>query len=221
MTRRQGLTLIEMLAVIGMIAVLAAILFPVFAKAREKARASSCLNNETNIAVALRFYASDHGGLYPPVDDDLTPIIDRYCRNETIFQCPSSSQMGIPMGAPASPPPPVAEEASATTTGPAPGATMVQGPPPGMGGMPGGGMPPLGPSVVGTNYYYRAGMAPSEWPAAPMVSDQDTHHNNRANVVFTDGHAGRMGADEWARAGFKPVSELWVPAAPMGGMGMP
>ena len=57
---RQGFTLIELLVVIAIIAILAAILFPVFAQAREKARSSSCLSNGRNIGMALLMYAQDN-----------------------------------------------------------------------------------------------------------------------------------------------------------------
>jgi prepilin-type N-terminal cleavage/methylation domain-containing protein/prepilin-type processing-associated H-X9-DG protein len=57
---RRGFTLIELLVVIAIIAILAAILFPVFAKAREKARQASCQSNQKQIVMALLMYASDH-----------------------------------------------------------------------------------------------------------------------------------------------------------------
>jgi prepilin-type N-terminal cleavage/methylation domain-containing protein/prepilin-type processing-associated H-X9-DG protein len=57
---RRGFTLIELLVVIAIIAILAAILFPVFARAREKARQSSCLSNHKQIALAMLAYAQDY-----------------------------------------------------------------------------------------------------------------------------------------------------------------
>ena len=60
-------TLIELLVVIAIIAILAAILFPVFAKAREKARQSSCLNNLSQIGRAVMMYVQDWDGTYPLV----------------------------------------------------------------------------------------------------------------------------------------------------------
>jgi len=65
-SRYHGFTLIELLVVIGIIAVLAAILFPVFAKAREKARQTACMNNQRQIAMALLIYAEDYDELMPP-----------------------------------------------------------------------------------------------------------------------------------------------------------
>ena len=62
---RRGFTLIELLVVIAIIAILAAILFPVFAKAREKARQASCQSNLKQIALAILMYADDNDGNGP------------------------------------------------------------------------------------------------------------------------------------------------------------
>jgi prepilin-type N-terminal cleavage/methylation domain-containing protein len=62
MASRRGFTLIELLVVIAIIAILAAILFPVFAKARAKARTTSCLSNTRQIAIAQSSYMQDHDG---------------------------------------------------------------------------------------------------------------------------------------------------------------
>jgi len=62
---RKGFTLIELLVVIAIIAILAAILFPVFAKAREKARQTSCLNNQKQIVTAMLMFAQDHDEMLP------------------------------------------------------------------------------------------------------------------------------------------------------------
>jgi prepilin-type N-terminal cleavage/methylation domain-containing protein/prepilin-type processing-associated H-X9-DG protein len=81
----RGFTLIELLVVIAIIAVLAAILFPVFAQAREKARAISCLSNEKQIGLALLQYVQDYDETYPQehpgtanpaVDDDNSQLED-------------------------------------------------------------------------------------------------------------------------------------------------
>lgn len=62
---RKGFTLIELLVVIAIIAILAAILFPVFAKAREKARQSSCLSNVKQVALGLIQYIQDYDERFP------------------------------------------------------------------------------------------------------------------------------------------------------------
>jgi prepilin-type N-terminal cleavage/methylation domain-containing protein/prepilin-type processing-associated H-X9-DG protein len=64
--RNPGFTLVELLVVIAIVAVLAAILFPVFARAREKGRQASCTSNLRQLAVANRLYADDNGGHFAP-----------------------------------------------------------------------------------------------------------------------------------------------------------
>ena len=64
--RRHGFTLIELLVVIAIIAILAAILFPVFARARAKAQQTKCLSNLKQIGLAFQMYAQDHDELLPP-----------------------------------------------------------------------------------------------------------------------------------------------------------
>src|SRR5438445_850769 len=67
--RGAGFTLIELLVVIAILAILAAILFPVFARAREKARQSTCLSNEKQIAAAVPMYMGDYDETFPFVLD--------------------------------------------------------------------------------------------------------------------------------------------------------
>jgi len=64
-THRSGFTLIELLVVIAIIAILAAILFPVFAQAREKARQTSCLSNTKQIALGIMMYTQDYDESFP------------------------------------------------------------------------------------------------------------------------------------------------------------
>jgi prepilin-type N-terminal cleavage/methylation domain-containing protein len=63
--KQRGFTLIELLVVIAIIAILAAILFPVFAQAREKARQTSCLSNEKQLGTAISMYVQDYDETYP------------------------------------------------------------------------------------------------------------------------------------------------------------
>src|SRR6201993_3679805 len=63
---RKGFTLIELLVVIAIIAILAAILFPVFAKAREQARKTGCMNNVKNIALGNAMYVQDYDETFMP-----------------------------------------------------------------------------------------------------------------------------------------------------------
>jgi prepilin-type N-terminal cleavage/methylation domain-containing protein/prepilin-type processing-associated H-X9-DG protein len=101
----SAFTLIELLVVIAIIAILAAILFPVFAKAREKARQSSCLSNLNQIGRAVMMYVQDWDGNYPLVHlgmpgepavhegenevgswyDEIMP----YLKSKDVFKCPS------------------------------------------------------------------------------------------------------------------------------------
>ena len=65
-TKHAGFTLIELLVVIAIVAVVAAILFPVFASVRERGRRTVCQSNLKQIAIATQQYVQDCGGMYPP-----------------------------------------------------------------------------------------------------------------------------------------------------------
>jgi prepilin-type N-terminal cleavage/methylation domain-containing protein/prepilin-type processing-associated H-X9-DG protein len=91
--RRQhdGFTLIELLVVIAIIAVLAAILFPVFAQARDKARRSSCLSNTRQIGSALMMYAQDYDEGLPAWADYRWHVpLKPYVKSLQVFVCPSA-----------------------------------------------------------------------------------------------------------------------------------
>ncbi len=93
---KRGFTLIELLVVIAIIALLAAILFPVFARARENARRASCQSNLKQIALGWLMYAQDYDGRlsYYPYDADPSPNVMGkvlpYVKNTQVFRCPSS-----------------------------------------------------------------------------------------------------------------------------------
>ncbi|HEY3281819.1 MAG TPA: prepilin-type N-terminal cleavage/methylation domain-containing protein [Armatimonadota bacterium] len=98
--RLPGFTLIELLVVIAIIAILAAILFPVFAKARETARSTSCLNNLSQMGRANRMYmdANDNTFMALPKGGNLDwwPAIKPYLSSQDVLRCPSDD--GIPAG---------------------------------------------------------------------------------------------------------------------------
>jgi prepilin-type N-terminal cleavage/methylation domain-containing protein/prepilin-type processing-associated H-X9-DG protein len=96
---RRGFTLIELLVVIAIIAILAAILFPVFAKAREKARSASCESNLKQISLAVLMYAQDYDEKFPRdwfvqcvtgPRPNWKDVIEPYIKNFQIFACPST-----------------------------------------------------------------------------------------------------------------------------------
>ena len=98
-TLKPGFTLIELLVVIAIIAILAAILFPVFAQAREKARQTSCLSNSKQYATAILMYAQDYDeaipmSVYPTPTGIVTfyLAIDPYVKNKQVAVCPSEPQ---------------------------------------------------------------------------------------------------------------------------------
>ena len=86
MLRANGFTLIELLVVIAIIAVLASILFPVFAQAREKARQSTCMNNQRQILTAIHIYAQDNDDMLPPADS----VWPKITLMGKVLQCPTA-----------------------------------------------------------------------------------------------------------------------------------
>jgi len=100
---RRAFTLIELLVVIAIIAILAAILFPVFAKAREKARQTSCTSNLKQIGTAMSMYTQDYDEMmvncYMYHDSGQTKLawfpdlVDPYVKNAKVWICPSQAQV--------------------------------------------------------------------------------------------------------------------------------
>src|SRR5690349_17383723 len=103
---RSGFTLIELLVVIAIIAILAAILFPVFAQARDKPRQASCLSNQKQLALGILQYTQDYDEIFPighkqgtGVGEDGQPLdwvnegwvisVQPYLKSLGVFFCPS------------------------------------------------------------------------------------------------------------------------------------
>jgi prepilin-type N-terminal cleavage/methylation domain-containing protein/prepilin-type processing-associated H-X9-DG protein len=93
----RAFTLIELLVVIAIIAILAAVLFPVFAKAREKARQISCTSNEKQIGLGILQYVQDYDETLPyndfwngSVDRSWRTVITPYIKSAGVFACPSN-----------------------------------------------------------------------------------------------------------------------------------
>lgn len=109
MSRRKGFTLIELLVVIAIIAILAAILFPVFARARDKARQTACLNNLKQLALGVIMYSNDWDECAPgaghpfaiyansawPVDKYVAwqVNIEPYVKSKAMYNCPSAAMI--------------------------------------------------------------------------------------------------------------------------------
>jgi len=203
---RKGFTLIELLVVIAIIAILAAILFPVFAKAREKARQASCLSNVKQIMVGVLAYVQDYdetlffihhynqigdGGryMYPPIR--LMP----YVKNEQLFICPSRpgnylytdycwnyAYHGI------------CNYAYSLGQFAKPAQFMVL--------------------MDGTDYVFQHNTHTNNTTTAGQYSQNiDPRHNDGVNVGFLDGHAKWMKAGKVGTTNFKWVGDdnpLWM-----------
>jgi len=100
---RKGFTLIELLVVIAIVAILAAILFPVFSAVREKARATSCLSNSRQLGMAVAMYVQDWNEFFPTVRmphghghgtseaESWVDLMQPYSRNRLLHRCPSDT----------------------------------------------------------------------------------------------------------------------------------
>ncbi|MFP3904981.1 MAG: prepilin-type N-terminal cleavage/methylation domain-containing protein [Armatimonadota bacterium] len=179
-SHQRGFTLIELLVVIAIIAILAAILFPVFARAREKARQTQCLSNMKQHGLAAMMYVQDYDERFAPIPEWKTRY-DPYIKNRELWKCPSRPELdwyyghGYNIGAPAFYPtcdpvvPGVDGKALAAIKSPSHKIFSVEWDRCVAG-------PPVGPPGL-----FRGG-ALSFWAVCRI-------HNEGSNILFCDGHA--------------------------------
>ena len=178
--RVQGFTLIELLVVIAIIALLAAMLFPVFAKAREKARQTTCLNNMRQLALGILMYTQDNDQCFPPGDRWGILLADKYGMTGKVFDCPTNKVVG---------------------SGSAPDYLYIGGTLKGGGGLALSGAaigeianPTKAAMLVdllnnGTNKPYLDQSALSYGDMTQILPMVDARHNGSVNQIFVDGHS--------------------------------
>jgi len=199
--RRRAFTLIELLVVIAIIAVLAAILFPVFAQAREKARGLSCLSNCRQTGTALYMYVQDYDETLPlnshaGAAASWLLTLQPYIRHQLLYRCPS--------------------DASINWGAPLPGQTALRTSSYAINGLVNGRSlaaitAPADCIYLGELADNRTGdhLHPTSWSGPgitgtidPVTELNTRRHQGGANYVFVDGHA------KWQR-----FEQTWSPPA--------
>jgi prepilin-type N-terminal cleavage/methylation domain-containing protein/prepilin-type processing-associated H-X9-DG protein len=205
---RKGFTLIELLVVIAIIAILAAILFPVFAKARDRAQTTSCMSNQKQLALAFFMYAEDNGDKLPR-SYGTNPLhywaldANAYIKSNDIFICPVFPKRAYGFGMNLW----LAWDHGMPTTAakfPAKTFLLTEN------------SPWNDPRNV-TSSVDR--VAPYKWPTDARFSIDPKRHNGGMNSVFLDGHAKWMKYEsatmDWRPefAGYKSDQPEGAPAA--------
>jgi len=185
----SGFTLIELLVTIAIISILAAILFPVFGQARDKARAAACQSNLKQLGLAFEMYSMDYDETYP-CNPQWKSRLDSYVKNKEIYKCPSRSEFpwhygqGYNVGCASASPavPGFVGMSAAAVVNPADKILVAEwgAPLTGVGGCNAG--PPCGPTGL------LGGGSTSHWAVCRV-------HSGGSNLLFGDGHVAWLKPD--------------------------
>jgi prepilin-type N-terminal cleavage/methylation domain-containing protein/prepilin-type processing-associated H-X9-DG protein len=225
---RRGFTLIELLVVVAILAILAAILFPVFSQARERARRTACLSNMKQIALAVAMYTQDYDGRVPICNDNTTPTpgddtgywwvtLFKYTRNDGVFVCPSWRPTSTPTGLAAweTPPDPSKPFLHAGIVGTYVWNETMDGAPEGkLSGTSADGRS-FGPSEVvavaegfnGSHVWKPEHVSPIEGNPERRLRDL---HQDGQTVAFADGHAKWVKSTAMKRRLWAPYEPAWL-----------
>lgn len=225
---RRAFTLIELLVVIAILAILAAVLFPVFAKAREKARQTACNSNLRQIAMAIQQYASDYDGRVPVCGDNTTPstaddtkfwwvTVYSYTRNDQIFVCPSWRPTSSPTGLLTweLPPDPQRPNEHGGIVGTYVwNETMDGAPESRLSGNAADGLSYSPADVIAVGEGFNGGHVWKPEHVRPLANPEDRlrfFHNDGQNLAYADGHAKWLSATAMLRSLWAPYDTGWRP----------